>query len=101
MADHSRKVTEKDFRLPEFRDANPEDYEFRSDGKVVRKDRWETGLRRVAGILHDSGVAGINRNDFEVEDVVQAVRNLAELSALSGHAATESPGDPSSGRKAT
>ncbi len=28
-----RKVTESDFRMPEFRDAKPEDYEFRADAR--------------------------------------------------------------------
>ena len=37
----TREVTEADFRMPEFKDAEPKDYEFRADGKIVRKDRWE------------------------------------------------------------
>lgn len=65
-----REVTERDFRMPEFRDANPEDYEFRDDGKVVRKDRWETGMRHIVSIL------GKSRAQFEIPDVVEAVRKL-------------------------
>lgn len=65
-----RVVTERDFRLPEFRDANVEDYEFRDDGKVVRKDRWERGLRDVASKL------GWARRPYEIEEVVAAVGQL-------------------------
>ena len=65
----TKKVTERDFRMPEFRDANPEDYEFRGDGKIVRKDRWETGIRRIASIF--------NNYNFEIEEIVEAVRDLA------------------------
>jgi hypothetical protein len=65
----TKKVTERDFRMPEFRDANPEDYEFRGDGKIVRKDRWETGIRRIASIF--------NNYNFEVEEIVETVRDLA------------------------
>ena len=64
---NSRIVTEKDFRKDEFMDANPEDYEFRDDGQIVRKDRWEMGIRSIASIL-DMG-----RGDWEISDVVQRV----------------------------
>lgn len=48
----SREVTEQDFRMPEFRDAKVEDYEFRSsDQKLVRKDRWQTGIHRLSAAL--------------------------------------------------
>lgn len=66
-----RIVTERDFRLPEFRDANVEDYEFRGDGKLVRKDRWE---RAIGTIRHLVGLTG---REFEIPDVVDAVRQLA------------------------
>lgn len=65
-----RKVTERDFRRPEFRDSDPSDYEFRGDGKIVRKDRWETGIRRVQFAL------GMNTREFEIDDVVNAVKAL-------------------------
>lgn len=39
-----RKVTENDFRKPEFYGADPDDCEFDDSGKVVRKDRWEAIL---------------------------------------------------------
>jgi len=65
-----RKVTERDFRMPEFVDANPDDYEFRADGKVVRKDRWERGFHKLKNILGD------NRREFEIEDIIGAVEAL-------------------------
>lgn len=62
-----RAVTERDFRRPEFMEANPEDYEFRADGEIVRKDRWEMGFRRIVSI------AGCCSRDFEIDDVVATV----------------------------
>lgn len=69
-----REVTEFDLRAPEFQqpDTKPEDYEFRDDGKVVRKDRWEIGLRNIASII------GWTRKEYEVPDVVEEVRRLKE-----------------------
>lgn len=64
------QVTERDIRMPEFKDAKLEDLEFRDDGKVVRKDRWETGIRSIRSILGDY------RREFEISDVVNAVRAL-------------------------
>ncbi len=66
----TRTVTEQDFRLPEFRNAKVEDYEIRSDGKVVRKDRWEDGIYRIVSLV------GMSRRDFEIDAVVDAVRAL-------------------------
>ena len=66
----TRPVTERDFRMPEFRDAIVEDYEFRADGKLVRKDRWE---RAVHSIRH---LVSQDRGEFEIPEVVQAVRDL-------------------------
>jgi hypothetical protein len=65
-----REVTEFDLRAPEFQrhDVKPEDYEFRDDGKVVRKDRWETTVRNIVSIL------GWSRQEFELPDVVAEVR---------------------------
>lgn len=76
-----KDVTEVDFRMPEFRDADPADYEFREDGKIVRKDRWENAVRTIAGIV------GYNaRTGFEIEDVIDRVKLLAR-------AAAPAPGD--------
>ncbi len=74
-----REVTEQDFRMPEYRDAKPEDYEFRADGKLVRKDRWERGIRSIVGIL------GMSRDDFEIEDVVNLIKIMHEKTNKSEH----------------
>lgn len=76
-----RTVTEQDFRMPEYRDAKPDDYEFRADGKLVRKDRWEQGMRAVAQVL---GIE--SREGFEIEDIV---RQVAELVAAQPDGMTE------------
>ena len=68
----TRQVTEQDFRMPEFRDAKVEDYEFRGDGKLVRKDRWETAVRSICCTM------GFSVREFEIPDVVAAVERLAE-----------------------
>ncbi len=71
-----RKVHERDFRVPEFRHADPEDYEFRKDGKIVRKDRFETGFRDIVSIMigprDGSGIG------FEIEEIVELVRKMKE-----------------------
>lgn len=67
-----RKVTEQDFRMPEFRNAKVEDYEFRADGKLVRKDRWEQGIHSIVSIL------GRNNRDFEIPDIVDEVRKISK-----------------------
>lgn len=66
----AREVTERDFRKPEFLDAKLEDYEFRGDGVVVRKDRWENGIHSIRRALGD------DRREFEVVDIVAAVHAL-------------------------
>ena len=66
----SREVTEQDFRMPEFRDAKVEDYEFRADGKLVRKDRWERAIGSIRFLV------GLDGREFEISDVVDAVRKL-------------------------
>lgn len=65
-----REVTERDFRAPEFRDARVDDYEFRDDGKIVRKDRWEMGIQRIRELV------GLNVREFEIPEVIDAVRRL-------------------------
>lgn len=68
-----RTVTEEDFRQPQYRGAKPEDYEFRSDGRIARKDRWEQGIRQIASALgYDA------RSGFEIEHVVYSVETLIE-----------------------
>ena len=72
------EVTADDFIMPEFRNAKPSDYERRHDGKIVRKDRWETGVRSIATII---GMGG--RSEYEIPQVVERVRQLVshELAA--------------------
>ncbi len=72
-----RKVTLDDFIIPEYRGKNPEDYEFRHDGKIVRKDRWETGIHKIHTMLVEAG-AMKDQPEFEIDDVVESVRSLLE-----------------------
>lgn len=48
----------------------PSEFEVRKDGKTVRKDRWEWGVRRIVALLWG------NRHEFEVDEVVDAVAAL-------------------------
>ncbi len=67
-----KQVTERDIRLPQFRDANLEDLEFDGSGEVVRKDRFEKSMRKIQGMLH--GVNGLSaRSSWTCEQVVEAV----------------------------
>lgn len=70
-----RKVTFDDFIMPEYRGKNPEDYEFREDGKIVRKDRWENGIHRIHTLLINAGLMAKDP-EFEIDDVVNAVRSI-------------------------
>lgn len=58
-----REVEEQDLRKPEFRHVRDlSELEFREDGEIVRKDRWENAVRGIADLLgFPSG--------FEIEDV--------------------------------
>ena len=74
-----RQVTEADFREARFRDAKPEDYEFRADGELVRKDRWETGMRDIASAMgYDA------REGFEIENLVYSVELLVKEAKAAG-----------------
>jgi hypothetical protein len=44
--------------------------ETRADGKLVRVDRWEWGIRRIVALLWG------NRKGFEIDEVVQAIKEL-------------------------
>lgn len=46
------------------------EFELRADGKRVLKARWEYGMRRIVALLWG------NRHEFEIDDVVEAVRKL-------------------------
>lgn len=65
-----KAVTEEDIRMPEFIGASLEDLEFRADGKIVRKDRWEQGIRRIAGHI------GWSRREFEIDDLIDRIISL-------------------------
>jgi hypothetical protein len=66
-----RKVTERDLRMEEFRDAELSDLEFRADGKIVRKDRWERAVHSIRFLV------GMDVREFEIPDVIEKVRSLA------------------------
>jgi hypothetical protein len=66
----SREVMEKDLRAPEYREGKPEDYEFRDDGKIVRKDRFMRGMQDIAAILFGG------RHQYEIPEVITAVHRL-------------------------
>jgi hypothetical protein len=74
----TREVKEVDFRRPEFRDAKPEEYEFREDGELVRKDRWERGIRSVAISLR------MSTRSFEIRDVLDTLDRLIEMARKEG-----------------
>jgi hypothetical protein len=48
--------------------AQQDEMETRADGVLVRKDRWEVGIRRIVALLWG------NRRKFEIDEVVEAVR---------------------------
>ena len=58
---------ERDLRAAEFSDGKLDEYEFRSDGKIVRKDRFQRGMRDIAAIVFGCG------HDYEIADVVKAI----------------------------
>lgn len=74
-----KPVTERDFRMPEFKDANPEDYELRDDGTIARKDRWEMAVRSIGTAL---GIGA--REKWEISDVVDRFRKMLGSRYLNG-----------------
>ena len=84
-----REVTEADFRMAQYRDAKPEDYEFRNDGELVRKDRWERAVRDIASAMGYESRAG-----FEIDVLVYCVEALVRDARMAGvpvHALDELP----------
>ena len=71
-----KEVTELDLRRPEFQDSKlkPEHFEFDVDGEVVRKDRFETGMRKVHGVLIELGLASA-RDKWTVDSVVSGIKS--------------------------
>lgn len=75
------QLTERDIRLPQFKDSKLEDLEFDGTGEVVRKDRFETSMRKIQGMLH--GVNGLSsRSGWTCEQVVVAVNILLRFKKL-------------------
>jgi hypothetical protein len=74
-----REVTEADFRMAQYRDAKPEDYEFRDDGVLVRKDRWETTVRFIA-----SKFGADAREGFECEALAYWVADFVDRAKEAG-----------------
>lgn len=74
-----RQVTEADFRMVQFRDAKPEDYEFRDDGVLVRKDRWEMAVRSIASTMGYGA-----RTGFEIDCLLHSVELLVEDAKAAG-----------------
>ncbi len=66
-------VTERDFRRPEFKNADPKDYEFRDDGEIVRKDRWQVAIQNISSRVLSP------RKEFEISDVVRAACGMADF----------------------
>lgn len=75
MLDQTRPAELNDFIIPEFRGKNPKDYEVREDGKVVRKDRWQNGIRRIRNMLIEAKLLP-DSVEFEIIDVINAVDKL-------------------------
>lgn len=72
-ADVVRRSAEPEYKdVPGLGFIRTADYETRADGQLVRKDRWETGMRNIAGILTGP------RAGFEIDDVVRNVRAIAQ-----------------------
>lgn len=72
MSQHERQVTEQDFRMPEYRDQDPKDYEFDANQKPVRKDRWKRAIEHIRLLV------GVDGRSYDIIDVINAVKQLAE-----------------------
>lgn len=67
--------TDDDFRLPEFRGAKIEEYEFDSTGQLVRKDRFKTSMFAIAESLD----INCRREGWKCDDAVEGVDALIEF----------------------
>jgi hypothetical protein len=63
---------------PAQEDGRAAEFETRADGKVVRRDRWEWAIRRIVALLWG------NRQEFEMDEVVEAIRELVPSPAEEG-----------------
>jgi hypothetical protein len=71
MKKNTREVTEQDFRKEEYLNAKPEDYEFREDGALVRKDRFEVGIKTIA--------VRLGFRDFEISEILEKIDELITI----------------------
>ncbi len=53
---------------------NLDDYEMRDDGKIVRKDRWERGIRSIQIALSENNLLKTENGEFEIDDVVKLAK---------------------------
>lgn len=72
MSQREREVTEQDFRMPEYRDQDPKDYEFDANQKPVRKDRWKRAIEHIRILV------GVNGRSYDISDVISAVKAQAD-----------------------
>jgi hypothetical protein len=80
-----RIVTEKDFRKEEYIDEKPEDYEFRDDGVLVRKDRWLRAVFKIGNMV------GISTRSLEIPEVIDALNLILEDRLNWNYVENESP----------
>lgn len=85
MSQHEREVTEQDFRMPEYRDQDPKDYEFDANQKPVRKDRWKRAIEHIRLLV------GVDGRSYDIADVINAVKTQAD--DLTGWEDDEDPED--------
>jgi len=53
--------------------------ERRSDGVIVRRDRWEKAVRRFHRRMHDAGLPGLGGREFEIDQLVAALETLVDV----------------------
>jgi hypothetical protein len=73
-------ITERDLRDPRFADCEISDLERREDGAIVRRDRWERGIRSIAAM-----VGFTPRQEFEVIEVVDRVAQISTHHVATAH----------------
>ena len=73
MKSNPRPAKFEDFIKPEFIGKSVDDYEVTSNGSLVRKDRWENGLRKVANALGFT-------NRYKISDVLDELSFLVNKS---------------------
>lgn len=74
-----REVTEADFRMVQYRDAKIEDFEFGPNGVLVRKDRWEKAVHKIASTMGYE-----SRQGFEIDHLLYSVECLVKQANQAG-----------------